>query len=130
MTNSGESNKLIAVLKVLEKYDLVDNTGHINNCGYPDCECAKLGEDIYQAISWNLDTAPLVQLELAIHDADCPGHDSSFEGHGDKYTKMALAAISVFPPEREPYWLRDRKLVQETSLNLIIDRLDKLSSKD
>lgn len=68
----------------------------------------------------------LTQLELALHEADCPGHDKHFEGHGDKYTKMAIAAASVFPPEREPYWLVDRKLVQESALNFIVDRLNKI----
>jgi hypothetical protein len=71
----------------------------------------------------------LVQLELALHDADCPGHDENFSGHGDKYEKLAKAAASVFPPEREPYWLTDRKLVQESALNLIIQELRDISNR-
>lgn len=63
----------------------------------------------------------LVQLELVLHDADCPGHDENFTGHGDKYTKLAQAAASVFPPDREPYWLQDRRLIQEVSLNQILE---------
>lgn len=65
----------------------------------------------------------LIQLELALHDADCPGHEADFVGHGDKYTKLAHAAAAVFPPEREPYWLQDRKLIQEIGLNQILDGL-------
>ena len=47
--------KLTKVLKVLEKYDLVDDTGHMYNCGYtpanPKCDCAALGNDLSEAIS-------------------------------------------------------------------------------
>lgn len=71
----------------------------------------------------------LVQLEIALHDADCPGHDANFSGHGDKYAKLAKAAVSVFPPDREPYWLTDRKMVQESSLNIIMQQLQDIKNR-
>lgn len=71
----------------------------------------------------------LVQLELALHDADCSGHADDFDGHGDKYTKLAKAALDVFPPECEPYWLQDRKLIQEHSLNQIMQSLLSISDR-
>lgn len=75
------------------------------------------------------DRSPLVQLELALHDADCPGHDEAFEGHGDKYQKLAEAALAVFPPDREPFWLKDRKMVQESSLNIIMQQLQAIQNR-
>lgn len=71
----------------------------------------------------------LVQLELALHDADCSGHSENFTGHGDKYRKLAVATASVFPADREPYWLQDRKLIQESSLNIIMNQLQDIKNR-
>lgn len=67
-----------------------------------------------------------VQMELALHDVDCLGHGPDFEGHGDKYAKLAAAAIALYPTDREPWWLTDRKLIQENSLNIIMSKLDQI----
>lgn len=72
-------------------------------------------------------SSALVQLEIALHNEECK--EEVCPGHEDKYLNLAKAAISVFPPENEPWWLRDRKLVQETSLDLIIKRLDSIDGK-
>lgn len=72
--------------------------------------------------------SPMLQLEIAIHDADCPGHDESFTGHGDKYHKMALAAMAVFPPDREPWWIKDRKMFQEATINRMLTLLEEVRS--
>jgi hypothetical protein len=46
--------RTIAVLDVLVKYNLIDETGHMYNCGYtetnPTCTCQQLGVDIREAI--------------------------------------------------------------------------------
>lgn len=76
-----------------------------------------------------ISTVFLVQLELALHDADCLGHSANFEGHGDKYTKLALAAVALFPPEREPWWLRDMKMINESGLEVIHAKLRHLEDR-
>lgn len=69
----------------------------------------------------------IVQLEIALHNAECKVEVCP--GHGNKYRNLAVAAASVFPPEREPYWIRDRKLIQESALNIIIEKLSTIEEK-
>jgi hypothetical protein len=45
----------VRVLDLLQKYGLLDDTGHMRDCGYseelPNCKCSSLGFEIQQVIA-------------------------------------------------------------------------------